>query len=525
MDTGDDNMDALEELLAYSADDLSVDGLDDPSEPQMLEPCLTKVTSGNEHMSSDTTYAEPCAHHGLTRSVTAAASFVLFSCYSFVEADGMWRLSPQDASFLENRGCFHLPAKPALDEFVTQYFRHVHPVLPLLNELEFWTMYLVPRPPSDAQARLSLFLFQAILFVSCPYVPASTLRSLGFPTVRRARGEFYSRAKALFDIDTYRNDVANAQGALMLTYHALSNDDKTNTYWLSTAVHFARNAGADQYAAVDDTLQRKRSSLKRLWWCCILRDRIMALGLRRSLHIRSTEFDFSQTGLTESDFQDEIRGSMVYNPATKQVLAQLAVSFCELAVALNDSLTFLYPVGGTNARSGDPRQTERYLEACSAGLHHWYEKTVAKFHIPTQMVGIHDALILFTDMLYIYYHTAKVSISNQSVLFSITHPSVYEGRRDRRLEAQEELDRSLRCITEHLVELENLDLVKYLPNTFVAFYALPFVWYSLDATLTSTGSRTEDVLRDLKIYAEVMKAFENLYETTDSVLQCVEKTG
>lgn len=188
----------------------------------------------------------------------------------------------------------------------------------------------------------------------------------------------------------------------MLTYYVPTNSDKTNTYWLSTAVHFARNAGADKYDTIEDSSRKHKGILKRLWWCCILRDRVMALGLRRPLHIRPTDFDFTQPRFTESDFQDEIRDSMVYNPATKQLLAQLAVSLCELAIALNDVLALLYPMIG-RPKLEDSLQSRKELETSRATLDRWYEKTVAKFYIPTYLHGAHKSLVLFTDMLYIYY--------------------------------------------------------------------------------------------------------------------------
>jgi hypothetical protein len=39
--------------------------------------------------------------------------------------------------FLKAQGAFLLPAMPALDEFFQEYFRHVHPHLPLIDEATF----------------------------------------------------------------------------------------------------------------------------------------------------------------------------------------------------------------------------------------------------------------------------------------------------------------------------------------------------------------------------------------------------
>ena len=100
--------------------------------------------------------------------VSGNNAYMLFSFYPFLKADGLWHLSPEDASFLEQRRCLHVPARPILDEFIREYFLHVHPILPVLNERDFWSMYSGPDPHAPGRTRMSLFVFQAMLFISCP---------------------------------------------------------------------------------------------------------------------------------------------------------------------------------------------------------------------------------------------------------------------------------------------------------------------------------------------------------------------
>lgn len=108
---------------------------------------------------------------------------VLYHYYPFLTLDNLHNCMPQDVDFMEAEGCFHLPTRPILDQIVRQYFLHVHPLLPLLNEGDFWEMYYYshshrrtegeeqPPPPP----KLSLLVFQAIIFVACNvstlYVP------------------------------------------------------------------------------------------------------------------------------------------------------------------------------------------------------------------------------------------------------------------------------------------------------------------------------------------------------------------
>jgi hypothetical protein len=92
---------------------------------------------------------------------------VIFSYYGFLESDLLSRISPQDVNFLESQDCFRIPTRPALDEFVREYFLHVHPNLPMINEATFWEMYTHQGYYPSERPRLSLFVFQAMLFASC----------------------------------------------------------------------------------------------------------------------------------------------------------------------------------------------------------------------------------------------------------------------------------------------------------------------------------------------------------------------
>lgn len=50
-----------------------------------------------------------------------------------------------------------------MEEFVYQYFKRIHPSVPMIDEAQFWRIYHNRLPGS-----LSLFVFQSVLFASCP---------------------------------------------------------------------------------------------------------------------------------------------------------------------------------------------------------------------------------------------------------------------------------------------------------------------------------------------------------------------
>lgn len=90
---------------------------------------------------------------------------VEFSEYPFLRLSPSCSLGKEEMRYFAQKGCFHIPAQPALDTLVRAYFKHVHPYSPILDEASFWNSY---RQHSSAPSKpISLFVFQALLFVCC----------------------------------------------------------------------------------------------------------------------------------------------------------------------------------------------------------------------------------------------------------------------------------------------------------------------------------------------------------------------
>jgi hypothetical protein len=103
-----------------------------------------------------------------TTACTTNPSSILFSHYPFMDTDVLWRLPQEDISLLEQRRCFHLPGRPAIEDFMREFFKHVNPYLPTVDEADFWDKYTSTTPPAKGMKRISLFLIQSIMFAACP---------------------------------------------------------------------------------------------------------------------------------------------------------------------------------------------------------------------------------------------------------------------------------------------------------------------------------------------------------------------
>ena len=87
----------------------------------------------------------------------------LADLYPFLSFDSLETLPREDIAFFFSKDCLSIPRADDTREFVEQYFKKIHPGLPILDEAEFWRIFDRTSPN-----KLSIFVFQAILFASCP---------------------------------------------------------------------------------------------------------------------------------------------------------------------------------------------------------------------------------------------------------------------------------------------------------------------------------------------------------------------
>ena len=187
-----------------------------------------------------------------------------------------------------------------------------------------------------------------------------------------------------------------------MTFHVPLSDARSNTFWLAVAIHHARVEGAERYDALSHNEMPRRSLLKRLWWCCIVRDRTMNLGVRRPIHIVSTAIAKDWPTPTLDDFEDDMGHSRVHTSASQLALSRLFLSLCDLSVRLTGPLQFLYPAD--DHQSFDPNvNTLQRIYDYTENLSGWHDR-VPSLEINQDRGALPcDVTVLFASMLHIYY--------------------------------------------------------------------------------------------------------------------------
>ncbi|KAF5577133.1 fungal specific transcription factor domain-containing protein [Fusarium pseudocircinatum] len=136
--------------------------------------------------------------------------------------------------------------------------------------------------------------------------------------------------------------------------------------WLMISIENAKVSQADRYSDLSDSStvrsDSNHSTLRRLWWCCIIRDRILPLGLRRSIQITPDHFDLKKNMILGCiELEAEIGRSTIYCDDAKQGLSSIMKEVVELSIVLTEVLLLAFPLKNTAANADNPFTNELWL--------------------------------------------------------------------------------------------------------------------------------------------------------------------
>jgi hypothetical protein len=102
------------------------------------------------------------------------------------------RITADDIGYLYKKGALTIP-KPAFRNALLQAFvEYVYPYMPLIELHEF--LRIVDRGDGES-GKISLVLFQAVMFAGTAFVDMKHLTDAGYPTRKAARKAFYQKAR------------------------------------------------------------------------------------------------------------------------------------------------------------------------------------------------------------------------------------------------------------------------------------------------------------------------------------------
>ena len=282
-----------------------------------------------------------------------------------------------------------------------------------------------------------------------------------------------------------------------------------------SAARFAKIAQADAFDLVQDPV--RKSTLKRLWWGVLFRDRILSLGLRWTLQValdprlRSDEYY-----LNADDFKFDLGHSTVHDLNSQLRIVDIVASTCSLVCELTPALQLLY--GHERAReriasvANSVSSSVLEIQGCLDGLQRWHEHVILNFPDPISLDDTQQAICIYANLMFCYYSSAIFALNLHRILIHGTSPG---ARNQISLEACQEA--SIAAITDigkRTQELVQTRLAQFLPISVSAYITLPFLLQAIDVAAVR-GTELEAVeMRKLDVLSRVLHSQEQNFDNS-----------
>ncbi|OAP62539.1 hypothetical protein AYL99_01766 [Fonsecaea erecta] len=389
-------------------------------------------------------------------------------------------LSTDDYHHLQRKGAFNMPDLETRDLLLRAYVRWIYPFTPMLD-LE---KILSAVSSNGNTGTTSLLLFQAMMFAAAAYVNIESRDGKH----KKTRGIFYERARLLHDFDVEVDRLIICQAAILLSFwDGDSEGVRDSYYWIGIATLHATSIGLnfDPTSSLADP--KLRCSFKMTWWTLVIRDRLLAVALRRP--VQNKVFRFHVPMLHSDDFRlkpllEALQKSLQVNDIglpELETLASACMALAQLSEYIDRVLTVQYTVQRTPTTAGQnatavslvPRVNgSRSMEimTCGQELQNWYG------YLPTEVqkleLGSHD-IEIGGEIKIVRVHKALLTGYYAMTLMTLYRPLLNlscSSANETKLKilSMKMLSQAAKSITSIFTSLYADHLISWLPDTAIA---------------------------------------------------------
>jgi hypothetical protein len=448
------------------------------------------------------------------------------------------KLDPEDLAYLERKGALSIPPETLRNELLRNYVEFVYPSMPLLNIHDL--VATIDR--NDGIQPISLLLFQAIMFSAIATVDMRFLTAAGYDSRRDARRDFFQRTRLLYDFDVEIDRISLIQSLLMMTYwYETPDDQKDSHHWMGIAVSLSHTIGLHRNPDKSTAMDPARKKLwKRIWWSTYLRDRLVALGMRRPTRIKNADFDVPMLDINDFDVA-VLPESVTCIPAdckvlrdldTQRQLAEMCVQTAKLCICMSHVLSVQYSVLNNNhgviseegstkttvhlvARQLDPEVNE--VQTCDKELQEWSEALPEEVRYVEStwqdVVNGDRSVVLHRSLLHMIYYATLSALHRPQVL-----PSTAVAPRRLQSDLLEHSRKTVRLaaseITATAHTLYNLDMARFLPTTGITVLLPAIIIHLLDIKAPDEATRRHSLQGFCQCMA-IMGKLRDIYAAAD----------
>lgn len=291
----------------------------------------------------------------------------------------------------------------------------------------------------------------------------------------------------------------------MTYWHDGLDDEKDLSHWIGLAVSLARSMDLHYQptpASTPDQLLRKR-----IWWSCYIRDRQIALGLRRPPKIKEGTFEVPM--LEESDFDVEIsttsimimedESSSLLDSEMRRDLANMCIAMAKLCVCVGHILETIYtPQFRSSTAPGangvllypNPKATSATVETLDIELDEWIQSLppCCRGHtsVLTDVKRGRSNIAVQRTLLFMIYYTSISTLHRPQCQSPNNSLAARSGNRERsRLKV---LDAAIH-IADMATELHHLSLKRFLPPAGVTAILPAMIIHLIEMKNPAPGAR------------------------------------
>jgi hypothetical protein len=330
-----------------------------------------------------------------------------------------------------------------------------------------------------------------------------------------------------------------------MTYWYETPDDQKDTWhWMGVAISLAHTIGLHRNPEHSDMEPHKKKLWKRIWWSCFMRDRLIALGMRRPTRVKDEDYDVPM--LTEADFEvGAVAEHISVLPAectlardvdAQRALSQMCIAKAKLCLCISHVLSAQYSVlvrcQGMQGAEGATRssvmlfpkkldQTDE-VSNCDLELSQWIDELPAACQYSNELGLGNSAPSIFVNraLLNMAYFTTLSALHRPQVLPSpaTTRP---DGGRELQDTSRRKVREASREITRISQDLHAHGLEKYLPTTGVTVLLPAIIIHLLDIKSCNDDARQAAVDGFCQCML-VLERLRDIYASADFATQFLE---
>ncbi|KAJ5558153.1 hypothetical protein N7535_008369 [Penicillium sp. DV-2018c] len=447
------------------------------------------------------------------------------------------RLQKEDIDYLAAKGALTIPDATLRNELLKSYIHYVHTYMPLLDLEEFLQTIV----HNDGIHRISLLLFQAVMFAGVAFIDMKHLQAAGYQTRKVARKVFFQRARLLYDFDYEVDRISLVQSLLLMTYWYETPDDQKDTWhWMGVSLSLAHTIGLHRDPGNSRMDVRRQRMWKRIWWSTYTRDRLIALGMRRPMRVKDDDCDVPMLSLDDFEFHPfspEVvamvgNSEILQNVSHQRELALMFIEKAKLCLCVSHVLSAQYSVlshkfGGTMETTmmlvPKKSTTETFeVRSCDQELEDW----LANLPIETQYTPSSGSKLSEADevlhshraLLKMVYLTTSSALHRPQVLPAIPYPSTDAELQDI---SRNKVRYAAVEITAIAQDLHCLDLTRYYPTTGVTVLLPAVIIHLLDIKSTDPSIRMTSLQRFYQCM-RILQRLREIYASADFATSFLE---